>query len=69
MLGSAQQRFLKTVQVEDKLTAKGNFNVETPTVPVTATSTGTAGDIAWDSTFIYVCVATDSWKRVAIAAW
>jgi hypothetical protein len=37
--------------------------------PASAADTGTAGTITWDAGFIYVCVATDTWKRVAIATW
>lgn len=37
--------------------------------PVAANSTGVAGTWAWDAGFIYVCVATNTWKRVAIATW
>lgn len=31
--------------------------------------TGLAGEICHDSDYIYVCVATDTWKRVAISTW
>jgi hypothetical protein len=37
--------------------------------PASATDTGEAGEICYDSGFLYVCVATNSWKRVAIASW
>ena len=37
--------------------------------PATATSSGTVGDIRMDTDFIYVCVGTNAWKRVAIAVW
>lgn len=37
--------------------------------PANADSAGTAGQWAWDTGFIYVCVATNTWKRVAIATW
>lgn len=37
--------------------------------PASAAASGVAGTIAWDSSFIYVCVATNTWKRVAIATW
>lgn len=37
--------------------------------PGTASSTGTAGQIAYDSTHIYVCVATDTWVRASLATW
>lgn len=40
-----------------------------PTVPASAAATGTAGTVSWDSGFVYVCVATDTWKRAAIATW
>lgn len=38
-------------------------------VPATATSSGVAGSVAYESGFLYVCVATDVWERVAIATW
>lgn len=37
--------------------------------PAAANSTGTAGQIAYDSDYFYVCTATNTWKRVAIATW
>jgi hypothetical protein len=39
------------------------------TAPATAAATGTAGDIRYDGNYIYVCTATNTWKRVAIATW
>ncbi len=41
----------------------------TSSVPATASSTGVAGTLAYDSNYLYVCVATNTWKRVAIATW
>ncbi len=37
--------------------------------PATATSTGVTGTIAYDSSYIYVCVATNTWVRAALATW
>lgn len=37
--------------------------------PATAGATGTAGTIAWDADYIYVCSDTDTWLRAAIATW
>jgi hypothetical protein len=52
------------------LDVNGNtIRVRTARTPASAAATGNAGDIAWDSDYIYVCVATDTWKRVAIATW
>lgn len=53
----------------DKHTFGGNIIYSAPTVPATASDTGVTGQIAWDSGFIYICVSTNTWKRVAIATW
>jgi hypothetical protein len=41
--------------------------VSTP--PSSASDTGTTGEIAWDSGFLYLCIATDTWVRAAVATW
>jgi hypothetical protein len=38
-------------------------------VPATATSNGIAGTIRHDSSYIYVCVANNTWKRAQITTW
>jgi hypothetical protein len=45
------------------------LRVETQKTPASAAATGTKGDLVHDTGFIYVCTATDTWKRVAIATW
>jgi hypothetical protein len=50
------------------LDVNGTFRISSST-PATSTSVGVAGQIAWSSTHMYVCVATNSWKRTAIASW
>lgn len=47
----------------------GNVIFESPTAPASASDTGTEGEFAWSTTHLYFCVATDTWKRVAIATW
>ena len=37
--------------------------------PASAAASGVADTIARDANFIYVCTATNTWKRVAIATW
>lgn len=37
--------------------------------PASAAAAGAAGQVAWDAGFIYVCVATNTWVRVATATW
>ena len=39
------------------------------TAPASATSAGTLGEIRIDANFIYICTATNTWKRVAISTW
>lgn len=38
-------------------------------VPATATSTGVVGQLAYASGFLYVCVATNTWKRTTLSSW
>lgn len=38
-------------------------------VPATSSSTGVAGTFAYDSSYLYICTATNTWKRVAISTW
>lgn len=37
--------------------------------PATSADQGVAGQMAFASGFLYVCVATNSWKRVAVSSW
>jgi len=37
--------------------------------PSSASDTGTLGDIRFTADYIYVCTATDTWKRAAISSW
>jgi carbonic anhydrase/acetyltransferase-like protein (isoleucine patch superfamily) len=43
--------------------------VRTARTPASAAAAGNAGDICWDTDYIYVCTATDTWKRTAISTW
>lgn len=39
------------------------------TAPAHANSTGTQGQVAFDSTYIYVCIANNTWKRSTLSTW
>jgi hypothetical protein len=39
------------------------------TAPVSANSLGTAGDIAFDNQYFYICITTNTWIRTALASW
>ena len=43
--------------------------VRTAKTPANASDTGNAGEICWDASYLYVCTATNTWKRVGIATW
>ena len=54
----------------------GGFDINEDTLrlrqtrtPTSASALGHAGELCWDSDYIYVCVATDSWKRAALSSW
>lgn len=38
-------------------------------VPASASASGVSGQVAYDSNYIYVCVATNTWKRAALTTW
>ena len=51
-------------------TFTGQINLDAlNTAPASASATGTLGEIRFTADHIYVCVATNTWKRVAIATF
>ena len=65
---SSNSRYWKDLYLSQKANV-GQLNISNPTVPGTTSAAGTAGDIAWDADYIYVCIATNSWKRASIVTW
>jgi hypothetical protein len=53
--------------LSDDLTVSGNLTISgiltAPQVTKASNATGTVGQICWDSNYIYVCTATNTWKR------
>jgi hypothetical protein len=47
----------------------GNLRVVSQAKPLDATAPGAPGDLAWDSNFIYLCVAVNVWVRAAMSSW
>jgi hypothetical protein len=37
--------------------------------PSSATDIGTLGEVRWDSNYIYLCIAIDTWRRSAHETW
>lgn len=60
----------QTISSSGQVTFAGNnLIIATAKTPSSASDTGTTGMVCWDSGFVYVCTATNTWKRVAIATW
>ncbi len=53
----------------DVVVTGDTLRVATQKTPASAAATGTKGDIVHDTNYIYVCIATDTWERAAIATW
>jgi len=45
------------------------IRIRTDQTPASASASGQKGQICWDSGFVYVCTATDTWKRAALSSW
>jgi len=66
---------LASVSKGGKITAKDldidgdNIRIRDSRTPSSAIDTGNAGDIVWDSGYIYICVATNTWKRAQLSSW
>lgn len=46
-----------------------SFNPNPTRTPASAGAAGVAGEIAFDASYIYICIATNTWERAAIASW
>jgi hypothetical protein len=49
--------------------AGSTFRLATSRTPASSTATGNTGEICWDSTYMYVCVATNTWRRTLHSTW
>ncbi|MBT3070927.1 hypothetical protein KKP04_08610 [Rhodomicrobium sp. Az07] len=54
--------------VEALGTVQGQL-ITTKTAPATAAAAGYAGTIAVDANYIYICTASNTWKRAALSTW
>jgi|TARA_B100001778_G_scaffold37006_2_gene26790 hypothetical protein len=39
------------------------------TAPSTSSATGVAGQLAFDADYLYVCVSSNTWKRIALTSF
>jgi hypothetical protein len=52
-----------------KVTLNGTVILSRTATPASATAAGVQGTISWDANYIYICTATNTWKRTAITTW
>jgi hypothetical protein len=57
------------VPTENAIKAYVDANTFSDSAPTTSSDTCTAGTVAYDSSYIYICVATDTWRRTAVSTW
>jgi hypothetical protein len=43
-----------------------NIRIRDDNTPASSSAAGNKGEIRWDSGYIYVCVATNTWKRATL---
>ena len=61
---------IKTDDPELALDINDNaIRIRNSNTPSSAGDFGVQGEIRWDTNYIYVCVATDTWKRSALSSW
>jgi len=71
----ADARYLKLDQtaaqdvINGRPTIQGGEVVNKVAPPAGPSSVGVLGQIAEDDDYLYICIATDTWKRVQIDTW
>ena len=60
---------IANVTVSGQIAVFGNVFVANTYTPALANSTGTAGQITWNTNYVYICIAANTWKRANIATW
>lgn len=43
--------------------------IASSSAPSSATDNGVPGDIRYDSSYVYICISNNTWKRAALATW
>lgn len=75
-LGNAEYKFRdlylgsNTIHIGDKTISETNVDdsmeIKNISVPTSPTSEGNKGDVVFDDNFMYVCISTNTWKRISL---
>jgi len=49
--------------------AADTFRLDTARTPASAAASGNAGEFCWDASYLYVCIAAATWRRLAHNTW
>jgi|GEM_PF-1796364 len=70
MLNSSGKVGINTTSPTEALDIDSDaIRIRTASTPASATAAGAVGEIRWDASYMYICTATNTWKRSAIATW
>ena len=61
--------FNADVGIYGNLSVNGNLVVNSFNIPASSNDTGIKGVISWDENYLYICVETNTWKRIALSSW
>ena len=56
------------VNGSQRIDANG-YSYQKGATPATSAAAGTVGQMSWDANFLYVCTATNTWKRITLVAF
>lgn len=64
LIGTGSNSGGALLQVNDN-----RIRIASAKTPASASDTGTTGEVCWDANYVYVCTATNTWKRSALSTW
>lgn len=56
-------------RIHDEIAQTFNDTAEVVSVPATSSSNGSTGQIAFNTSHLYVCVSKNTWRRVALSTF
>jgi hypothetical protein len=67
--GSPTTKKVTALNLANSLADHANTVVKKVAVPANSTSTGIINQVAWDANDIYICVANNTWKKIALTSF
>jgi hypothetical protein len=60
---------ITNVSISNATLSNASITLANVAAPATAANSGTIGTVVFDSDYVYVCVATNTWKRANLNSW